>query len=170
MGPSLLFSSSAIIMNRLFKNKRKKSPETPLQNTFSETPANAVAGPVTHLNIGSQGRRESGSEDRSSRSDCLSPDRVSDGGSQLIFRDRMDEDRELALVTGAYGAAIRGAEQRNNCKGKTSNPCDHDRYSCRPPFLPLLDESAGYPGGTTNEPAERTTGMCTVTTMASARF
>ena len=66
VGPSLLLPSPAIMMNRFLKNKRKKSPETSLQNTFSETPANIAAGPVTHLNISSQGGRESGSEGRSS--------------------------------------------------------------------------------------------------------
>ena len=62
----LLFSSFAIIMNDLFKNKRKQSPETSLQKAFTETPDNIVAGPVTSINIGSGGRRELGSEGRSS--------------------------------------------------------------------------------------------------------
>ena len=47
----------------------------------------------------------------------MSPDGMSDGPSQIVFRDRMDEDRQLASVTGMSGAAIGGAEQRNNRKG-----------------------------------------------------
>ena len=64
--PRVLFSTFAIIMNRLFKNKRKQSPETSLQNTFTETPDNIVAGPVTSTNIGFGGGRELGSEGRRS--------------------------------------------------------------------------------------------------------
>ena len=100
----------------------------------------------------------------------VSPDGMSDGGSRATFRDRMDEDRELALVTGTSGAAISSAEQRNDRKGKTLNPCDYDRSSCGPVFLSLLDECAGYTGGIMDEPAERSTGMWAVTTMASAHF
>ena len=66
----------------------------------------------------------------------VSPDGMSDGGSQIVLRDRMDEDREAALVTGTSGAAISGAEQRNNRKGKIPDPCDHDRSSSGPLFLP----------------------------------
>ena len=36
-------------------------------------------------------------------------------------------------------------------------------------FSPL-DEDTGYTGGITNEPTERTTGMCAVVTTASAHF
>ena len=66
----------------------------------------------------------------------VSPDGMSHGSSQIILRDRMDEDRELALITGTSGAAINSAEQRNNRKGKTSDPCDYDRSSSEPLFLP----------------------------------
>ena len=97
----------------------------------------------------------------------LLPDEMSDGGSQMIFRDRMDEGREVALVIGTSGAAISSAKQRNNRKGKTSDPCDYNPSSSGPLFLPPLDESAGYTGGITNEPAERSTGMCVVTTTVS---
>ena len=88
----------------------------------------------------------------------------------MIFRYRIDEDREVTLVIGTSGAAISSAKQRNNHKGKTPDPCDYDRSSSGPLFLPPLDQSAGYTGGITNEPAERSTGMCVVTTTVSTHF
>ena len=54
----LLFSSPAIMMNRLFKNKRKHSPETPPQNAFSEPPLAFVTG-ASGTAIGSAERRNS---------------------------------------------------------------------------------------------------------------
>ena len=47
----------------------------------------------------------------------VSSDGMSHGRSQVVFRDRMDEDRQLVSVTGTSGAAISGAEQRDNRKG-----------------------------------------------------
>ena len=155
-------------MNRLFKNKRKQSPETSLQNTFTETPVNIVAGPVTSINIGSGGGRELGSGNQTDL--IVSPDETSDGGPRIACQDRMDEDYEPAVVTGASGSAISSAEQRNDRKGKSSNPCDYDRSSRGPVFLSPLDEGAGYTGGVMNEPTEKTTGMCTVAMTAPAHF
>ena len=53
------------------------------------------------------------------KSSCpiASPDGMSDGGLRIAFRDMMDEDRKLGVVTGTSGAAASGAEQRNNRKG-----------------------------------------------------
>ena len=155
-------------MNRLFKNKRKQSPETSLQNTFTETPVNIVAGPVTSINIGSGGGRELGSGNQTDL--IVSPDETSDRGPRIAYQDRMDEDYEPSMVTGASGRAISRAEQRNDRQGKTSNPCDYDRSSRGPMFFSPLDEDTGYTGGITNERTERTTGMCAVVTTASAHF
>ena len=47
----------------------------------------------------------------------VSPDRMGDGCSQIVFRDRMDEDREPASVTETSGVAISIAEQRDSRKG-----------------------------------------------------
>ena len=171
MGPSLLtpLFLTVIIMNRLFKNKRKQSPETSLQSTFTDTPVSIAAGPVTSINVGSGGGQELGSE--VDEADLIvSPDEMSDGVPQIAYQDRINEDCEPAVVAGASGAAISGAEQRNSRKGKTSNPCDCDRSSRGPVFFSPLDEDTGYTGGITNEPTERTTGMCTAATTASAHF
>ena len=35
----------------------------------------------------------------------VSPNEASDGGSQIAFRDKMNEDRELTVVTKTSGAA-----------------------------------------------------------------
>ena len=50
------------------------------------------------------------------------------------------------MVTGTSGAATSGAEQINNRKGKTCNPCDYGRSLCGPAFLSPpddIDEDAG---------------------------
>ena len=57
------------------------------------------------------------SNHQKSSSPIASLDEIGDGGSRIPFRDRMDEDRELRVVTGTSGVATSGAEQRSNCKG-----------------------------------------------------
>ena len=52
----------------------------------------------------------------------MSPDETSDGGPQIAFRDRMNRDREPAVVTGTSGVATSGAEQRNNRNGRLLIP------------------------------------------------
>ena len=94
---------------------------------------------------------------------------MSDGGSKIAYRNTMDENYELAVVTETSGAAISVAEQKNSRKGKTSNPCYYDQSSRGPVLFSPLDENAGYTGGITNEPTEGTTGMCAAA-MAPTHF
>ena len=85
----------------------------------------------------------------------MSLDETNNGGSQIPFWDGKDGDRELAVVTGTSGVAISSAEQRNNRKGKTSDPCDFGRSSCGTVFLSPPGEDAGYTGGLIKEPTSR---------------
>ena len=82
---------------------------------------------------------------RSSRL-IVSPDETSDGGEQISFRDKMNGDRELAVVTGTSSTAT---------KGETCNPRDYDQTLCGFTFLSPPDEDGDYTGGITIGPALR---------------
>ena len=134
------------------------SQKPPLTSPLGQLPTRTLV-----LKVGeNQGRRVD-------QADLIaSPDGMSGGRPQIVSWDGVDEDREPALVTGTSGAAISGAEERNNREGKNSDPCDYVRSPCGLVFLSPLDEDAGYTGGIMNESTERTAGMCAVTMMASA--
>ena len=100
----------------------------------------------------------------------MSPDEASDGGSKIVYRDRMSEDYELAMVTGTSGAAISSGERKNDRKGKTSNPSYYGQSSRGPVFVSPLGENAGYTRGITDELTEETIGMCAVAMTAPTHF
>ena len=63
----------------------------------------------------------------------VSPDEMSDRVPQIAYQDRMNEDYEPAMVTGASGGAIGGAKQRNNRRGKSSIMTDLHADPCFSP-------------------------------------
>ena len=116
---SEFFLTSITMMNRLFKNKRKKSPEPSPQGISSGTSTNVAAGPVSHQ-AGSYIRPEG---EQSSYQDLevdwpdltMALDEGSGGGLQILSQDRMDIDQELPASGGVTsGAAIGGTGHRNN--------------------------------------------------------
>jgi len=111
-------------MNRLFKNKRKQSPDPSPQGTSPGILAGIAAGPVSHQaqsNIGLEGGRARSYQDlETDRTDLtVALGEGSSGGSQIVFQDSMDEDQGLpASVTSTFGAMIGGTENRNNRTSK----------------------------------------------------
>jgi len=107
-------------MNRLFKNKRKQSPDPSPQDTSPGIPADIAAGPVSHqgqLNIGLQGGRIRSYQDlETDRADLtVTPGDGNSGDSQVVFQDSMDEDQEHpASGASTSGAMIGGTESRSN--------------------------------------------------------
>jgi len=107
-------------MNRLFKNKRKKPPGPFPQGNFPTISAKIAAGPVSYKaqsNVGPEGGRTRSNQgpevDRPDLTVALD-DRTS-GGSQIVFRDRMDEEGELhASVASTSGVVVGGTERRNS--------------------------------------------------------
>ena len=107
-------------MNRLFKNKRKKSPEHPPQGTSPGVPIDTAAGPASYQprpNIGLEGGQIRSHQDlEADRPDLtVALDQGSSGSSQIEFQDSMDEDQELPTSAAwTSGVAIGGTESRNN--------------------------------------------------------
>ena len=104
-------------MNRLFKNKRKKPPES-----FPAILVNIAAGPVIY-----QARSNIGPEDGQTRSNqgpqplvdqpdiTLALEDRTSGGSQIVFRDKVDEEGEFhASVASTSGVVVGGTERRNS--------------------------------------------------------
>ena len=115
-----LFSSTTM-MNRLFNNKRKKSPESSRPDGLTGF-HNVAAGPVSHQSQSNVGPELEGGQSRSYKdprvvwSDLtVTPDEGSGGGSRIVFQDHMDEDQEfIASEAWASGIAIGGAARRHN--------------------------------------------------------
>lgn len=107
-------------MNRLFKNKRKQSPEPPPQDTSPGVPVDTAAGPASYQprpNIGLEGGQTRSYQDlEADRPDLtVALERGSSGGSRIEFQDSMGEDQELPTsVAWASGVAIGRTESRNN--------------------------------------------------------
>ena len=107
-------------MNRLFKNKRKEPPGPFPQGNFPTVPANIAVRPVSYQarsNIGPEGGRarfNQGPEaDRPDLTVAL--DDRTGGVSQIVFRDRMDEEGELhASVASTSGVVVDGTERGNS--------------------------------------------------------
>ena len=107
------------MMNHLFKNKRKKSPEPSPPGISPGTSTNVAAGLVSHQ-TGSHIRPEG---EQSSYQDLevdwpdltMALDERSGGGSQILSQDGMDIHQELPASAGlTSGAAIGGTGNRNN--------------------------------------------------------
>ena len=104
-------------MNRLFKNKRKKSPEPSLQGISPGVPTNATAGPANY-----QAQSSTGPEGGQilfsflGRPDLTTAlDKGSGGGSQIAFQDRMEEDQKLhASGARTSGVVVGTSEYGNN--------------------------------------------------------
>ena len=107
------------MMNHLFKNKRKKSPEPSPQGISPGTSTDVAAGLVSHQEgsyIGPEGEQSSYQDLEVDWPDLtMALDEGSGGGSQILSQDRMDIDQELPALGGVTsGAAISGTGHRNN--------------------------------------------------------
>ena len=108
------------MMNRLFKNKRKKSPEPSPQDTPPGITTDITVGPVSHQaqsNVGLEGGKTRSYQDLEADRPNLTAalDEGSSGGSQIVSQGRMDEDKELpASVARTSDVVIGGTESRNN--------------------------------------------------------
>ena len=121
VGPSLWFPLFPITMkNRIFRNKRKQSPDPSPQDTSPGILAGISARPVSHQaqsNIGLEGGRIRSYQDLEiDRADLtVALGEGSSGGPQIAFQDSMDEDQEPpASVAWTSGAMIGGIESRTN--------------------------------------------------------
>ena len=153
-------------MNRIFKNKRKQSPDPFPRHNSPGIFAGTTAGPVSYQappNIGLEGGPIRSYQDlKIDRPDLtVAPGEGSSGGPQMIFQDSMDEDQEPpGSVAWTSGVAIGGTESRNSRTSECFRSLRLGPIYMRILFLFPLDEAAGDTGGRMSESAEAWRGMC----------
>ena len=98
------------------------------------------------------GRATTVSARQKSSRPIVSPDEASDGGSQIAFRDKMNEDREFTVVTKTSGVAtVWNREIIANVRPLI--PATMTDLYAGLHFSPRQMGGTGYTGGITNGPA-----------------
>ena len=117
-------------MKRLFKLKRKKSPNPPRQHNASAEPADIAARPpdlrAEPDAIPDGGRNLSYGGPEADRTDLMVPlDEREREGSQVLVQDGLDGVRELhASGASASGVVIGGTGRGNQPESERSDPRD----------------------------------------------
>jgi len=104
-------------MNRLFKNKRKQSPEPLSQDTSPGIPGDIAAGMASYKaqsNTNLEGGRARFHQDPEVDL-TVALDQGSSGGSQMVFQSNIDKGQEPpASEAGISGVAIGGRKNRTS--------------------------------------------------------
>ena len=153
-------------MNRIFKNKRKQSPDPFPRHNSPGIFAGTTAGPANYQappNIGLEGGPIRSYQDLEiDRLDLtVAPGEGNSGGPQMMFQDSMDEDQEPpGSVAWTSSAAIGGTESRHNRTSEYFRSLQLGPIFMQISFPFPSDEVAGDTGGRMSESAEAWRGMC----------